>query len=127
MEENRNIILEKPSKGFKIALEIFRYLALAVYVLWTIFLVVSLLDAYNDSINRPENSIDPFPLAYAIFLVLSMIAYGAAVVLNVIGLIMSLINNTHKKRTFNIIYFLCAIVVVILSFVGLVLFAKTFN
>ena len=110
MEENNNIVLKEPSKGFKIILEIIRYATLVVYALWTLFVVVSLIEAYNDSVNRPENSIDGFALAYAILLLTSMVVYAPIALLNIIGLIMSIVNKTHKKRKANIIYFICAIV-----------------
>lgn len=127
MEENNNIVLKKPSKGFKIILEIIRYATLVVYVLWTLFVVVSLIEAYNDSVNRPENSIDGFALAYAILLLVSAIVYVPIVLLNGIGLVMSIVNKTHKKRKINIIYFICSIVVVIVSFIILLLLSMMFN
>ena len=127
MEENNNIVLKEPSKGFKIILEIIRYATLVVYALWTLFVVVSLIDAYNDSVNRPENSIDPFALAYAILLLTSMVVYAPIGLLNIIGLVMSIVNKTHKKRKVNIIYFICAIAVIIVSIIVLLLLSMMFN
>jgi hypothetical protein len=127
MEENNNIVLKEPSKGFKIILEIIRYATLVVYALWTVFVVVSLIEAYNDSVNRPENSIDGFALAYAILLLVSAIVYVPIVLLNGIGLVMSIVNKTHKNRKINIIYFICSIVVVIVSFIILLLLSMMFN
>ena len=127
MEENNNIVLKEPSKGFKIILEIIRYATLVVYALWTLFVVVSLIEAYNDSVNRPENSIDGFALAYAILLLTSMVVYAPIALLNIIGLIMSIVNKTHKKRKANIIYFICAIAVLIVSIITFILLSNMFN
>lgn len=105
------------SKKFKIILEIFRYLGIALFVFWTINVVWGIIDTYNTSQSIPDDQIDLTGLGYAILLVLSMIVYGVVVVINLTGLIMSLVNKTHTKRKFNIVYFLLANAVVIITFI----------
>ena len=105
------------SKKFKIILEIFRYLGIALFVFWTISVVWGIIDTYNISQSLPDDQIDLTGLGYAILLVLSMIVYGVVVVINLTGFIMSLVNKTHTKRKFNIVYFLLANAVVIITFI----------
>ena len=77
-----------------------------------------LIDAYIETVNNvPPNEgvyIEPFPIAFALVLIFSLITNGICALLSLVGLIISIVFRTSAKRKKNIIAFVNLLVLPIL-------------
>ena len=94
------------NKALNVLLLIAKVLILLILFLSLVYFSTVLIDSYIDSLSYvPEQntvSIDPYPLAFALVFVLSLVTNGAAALLSLLGLILSLLYKGAQNRKANI-------------------------
>ena len=98
--------------------EIFKYLVIGLYVLFTGFLVYILVSSYKEEISVKEEMFDGlgFALIFVIFgIIFGGIGYGIIVILSIIGLVISLKDKLNKNRKLNNICFILGIILPIIT------------
>ena len=99
----------KENKALNVLITVAKILLIVFLALSFVYYAYGLIDAAIESANmQPSDgtiTIDPLPLAFALFLILSIISNGACVILALLGLILSLLYKGTAKRKKNIITF----------------------
>ena len=99
----------KESKALNILISVAKVLLIVFLALSFVYYAYGLIDAAIESANmQPSDgtiTLDPLPLTFALFLILSIISNGACVLLALLGLILSLLYKGTAKRKKNIITF----------------------
>lgn len=99
----------KESKALNILITVAKVLLIVFLALSFVYYAYGLIDAAIESANmQPSDgtiTLDPLPLTFALFLILSIISNGACVLLALLGLILSLLYKGTAKRKKNIITF----------------------
>ena len=99
----------KESKALNILIAVAKVLLIVFLALSFVYYAYGLIDAAIESANmQPSDgtiTLDPLPLTFALFLILSIISNGACVLLALLGLILSLLYKGTAKRKKNIITF----------------------
>ena len=99
----------KENKSLNVLITVAKILLIVFLALSFVYYAYGLIDAAIESANmQPSDgtiTIDPLPLTFAIFLILSIISNGACVILALLGLILSLLYKGTAKRKKNIITF----------------------
>ena len=108
--------------------EIFKYLVIGLYVLFTGFLVYILVSSYKEEISVEEEMFDGlgFALIFVIFgIIFGGIGYGIIVILSIIGLVISLKDKLNKNRKLNNICFILGIILPIITEILIIVLCKT--
>ena len=99
----------KESKALNILITVAKVLLIVFLALSFVYYAYGLIDAAIESANmQPSDgtiTLDPLPLTFALFLILSIISNGACVLLALLGLILSILYKGTAKRKKNIITF----------------------
>ena len=99
----------KENKALNVLITVAKILLIVFLALSFVYYAYGLIDAAIESANmQPSDgtiTIDPLPLTFALFLILSIISNGACVLLALLGLILSLLYKGTAKRKKNIITF----------------------
>lgn len=99
----------KENKALNVLITVAKILLIVFLALSFVYYAYGLIDAAIESANmQPSDgtiTIDPLPLTFALFLILSIISNGACVILALLGLILSLLYKGTAKRKKNIITF----------------------
>lgn len=99
----------KEIKALNILITVAKVLLIVFLALSFVYYAYGLIDAAIESANmQPSDgtiTLDPLPLTFALFLILSIISNGACVLLALLGLILSLLYKGTAKRKKNIITF----------------------
>lgn len=107
--------------------EIFKYLVIGLYVLFTGFLVYILVSSYKEEISVKEEMFDGlgFALIFVIFgIIFGGIGYGIIVILSIIGLVISLKDKLNKNRKLNNICFILGIILPIITEILIIVLCK---
>ena len=95
----------KESKALNILITVAKVLLILFLSLSFVYYTYGLIDAAIESANMDQmqnpSSIDPLPLTYAVFLILSVISNGACFFLALLGLILSYLYKGTPKRKKN--------------------------
>ena len=108
--------------------EIFKYLVIGLYVLFTGFLVYILVSSYKEEISVKEEMFDGlgFALIFVIFgIIFGGIGYGIIAILSIIGLVISLKDKLNKNRKLNNICFILGIILPIITEILIIVLCKT--
>ena len=108
--------------------EIFKYLVIGLYVLFTGFLVYILVSSYKEEISVEEEMFDGlgFALIFVIFgIIFGGIGYGIIAILSIIGLVISLKDKLNKNRKLNNICFILGIILPIITEILIIVLCKT--
>ena len=99
----------KENKALNVLITVAKILLIVFLALSFVYYAYGLIDAAIESANmQPSDgtiTIDPLPLTFALFLILSIISNGACVILALLGLILSLLYKGTARRKKNIITF----------------------
>lgn len=92
----------KINRGLDIALKVLRWLYLIIYVLISIYIIWVAIDEITTKMQNPEASFVGLGFAL-VLLIFGSIAFGAATIIAIAMLVLSLINKNALKRKLNII------------------------
>ena len=99
----------KENKALNVLITVAKILLIVFLALSFVYYAYGLIDAAIESANmQPSDgtiTLDPLPLTFALFLILSIISNGACVILALLGLILSLLYKGTARRKKNIITF----------------------
>ena len=115
----------KENKALNVLITVAKILLIVFLALSFVYYAYGLIDAAIESANmQPSDgtiTIDPLPLTFALFLILSIISNGACVILALLGLILSLLYKGTARRKKNIITFSILLAIPIVMEIAFVL------
>ena len=108
----------KENKALSVTLLVLKIICAAVLILSFAYYAFLLIDAYVESVNTvpPESGvyIEPFPVAFVLVLIFSLITSGVSFLLSLVGLLISVFYRTSEKRKKNVISFVILLIAPIL-------------